>query len=139
MGYSMRVCIGVVLVAAGSVLFIQSAEAAAVKPAAVPAGDVEAGAALFKQRCGVCHSVSDPPSPGVGPNLRTVVGRPAASQPGFNYSAALKASKISWTAQKLSDFLAAPQAMVKGTMMVINVPKAEERANMIAYLASLKK
>ena len=42
-------------------------------------GNPANGAALFKQRCAVCHSVAMPPVPGVAPNLAGVVGRKAGS------------------------------------------------------------
>jgi cytochrome c2 len=108
---------------------------AAEKP---PAGDAAVGAALFKQRCGICHTLEDGKVM-PGPNLRGVVGRKAASVPAFNYSPALKASKLTWNTARLDQFLTAPQAMVPGTFMVISVPKPDERANVVAYLASLKR
>ncbi|WP_342454646.1 c-type cytochrome [Sphingomonas sp. H160509] len=45
---------------------------------------------------------------GIGPNLYGVVGRAAAATPGFNYSAAMKASKLRWDEQTLNEYLAAP-------------------------------
>jgi cytochrome c len=83
--------------------------------------------------------IMDDGKPHPAPNLRGVVGRKAASYPGFSYSPALKASAITWTAAKISQFLTGPQNLVPGTFMVITVPKDDERANVVAYLASLKK
>jgi cytochrome c len=109
-----------------------------VKTEATVVGNANNGEALFKRQCAVCHSISDPAVAGVGPNLRKVVGRRAASLPGFTYSASLKASKLTWSAGKLDQFLVAPQTLVKGTMMVTTLPKPEERSDVITYLASLK-
>lgn len=100
-------------------------------------GDAAKGATLFKQRCGFCHSVVLPVAPGPAPNLKGVVGRKAASTD-FSYSTALAAANLQWTAPNLDKFLTAPAAMVPGTFMVVSVPKPDERASIISYLASLK-
>ena len=71
---------------------------------------------------------------GIGPNLYGVVGRAAAATPGFNYSAAMKASKLRWDEQTLNEYLAAPQKKVPGTRMPIATPDAAKRAAIIAYL-----
>jgi cytochrome c len=109
-----------------------------VKTEGAVVGNANNGEALFKRQCAVCHSTSDPATTSVGPNLFKVVGRRAASLPGFGYSKALKTSKLTWSADKLDQFLAAPQVLAKGTMMVTIMPKPEERSEVIAYLASLK-
>ena len=42
-----------------------------------------------------------------------------------------------WTAQELSDFVKNPKAMVPGTTMSFaGIPRASERADLIAYLNS---
>lgn len=117
---------------------ILAAPAWALAADAPPKGDAVAGGVLFKQRCGICHSIVADGKPTPGPLLRGVVGRKAATVPGFSYSAALKASKLTWNAARIDKFITAPQTMVPGTFMVISVPKPDERANVVAYLASLK-
>ncbi len=83
----------------------------------------------------MCH-----PADGVGqgPSLKGVVGRKAASAPGFPYTDALKKSGLTWTPASLSKFLIAPMNMVPGTAMPMQVPDAGERADLIAYLATQK-
>jgi cytochrome c2 len=106
--------------------------------AAAPAGDAAKGSALFKQRCSVCHSIVDDTGPRPAPSLKGVVGRPAGSIPAFKYSPALKASKLKWDRASLDKFLTAPGTMVPGTFMVISLPNAAEREDVLAYLATLK-
>jgi len=108
--------------------------ALALLPAAAPQSTV--GANLFRQRCQSCHSVTAGARSPLAPNLKGVVGRKAASAP-FNYSPALKASNITWTKANLDKFLAAPGKMVPGTRMVIAVTDAQQRAELIKYLASV--
>ncbi|WP_395337200.1 c-type cytochrome [Novosphingobium sp. BL-8H] len=88
--------------------------------------------------CRACHSVDKGGKSGIGPNLNGVAGRQAASAPGFNYSPALKGSKLTWDDQTLDAFLAAPAKKVPGTRMPIATPDPAKRAAIIAYLKSLK-
>ena len=109
---------------------------AAISPllAAPPAAN---GETLFRQRCQVCHSVDVTKPAGVGPNLRGVVGRKAATAT-FNYSAAMKQSNITWTQANLDRYLAAPTKIVPGTRMVIAVSDATQRSAIIKYLSQTK-
>jgi cytochrome c len=105
-------------------------------PVAANAQDATAGKAVFTQ-CTACHTIK-PGQPGVAaPNLHGVVGRKAAST-AFGYSAALKASKLTWDTATLNTFLKAPSKLVPGTRMAIAVTNDTQRANLIAYLATLK-
>jgi len=117
--------------------------AAIVAPAICAAGskpDVENGKATFKTVCNVCHSVQKTGGPNQGPNLLGVVGRKAGSQPEFAmYSAALKASNIVWSTKTLDKFLMDPMAKVPGTLMPIQIADDKTRADVVAYLATLKK
>lgn len=96
-------------------------------------GDVAAGEDLFLDRCAMCHLAE---GGGQGPSLKGVYGRKAASAPGFAYSAALKASGVTWTGPELDRFLTNPSVAIPGTAMPITVPDATQRANLIAYLAA---
>jgi cytochrome c len=96
------------------------------------------GQALFEQRCTVCHSVQ-PAAGKMGPPLAGVAGRKAGSAPGYAYSAALKASNITWSPDALDTFLKSPGKMVPGTKMLIGAPDATQRAALVQYLGSLKK
>jgi cytochrome c len=116
-------------------------DTAAIEPIAplLASADAAAGEALFK-KCAACHTPESGGANKVGPNLWGIVGRPIAAHAGFGYSAALKeyASNGAWDYEKLSAFIAAPKATVKGTAMgYAGLKKADERANLIAYLRSL--
>jgi cytochrome c len=90
------------------------------------------GQTLFKQRCATCHAVSGVGGK-VGPDLTRVIGRKAGST-AYSYSAAMKGSKIVWSAATLDKYLAAPTKAVPGTKMVIAVAKPEDRKAIIGYL-----
>jgi cytochrome c len=115
-------------------LFAAALSAAMSVTAPSLAADAAKGAALVQSRCNVCHS----PEAGQGPDLTGVVGRKAGSVAGFPYSTALKASGITWTAANLDAFLADPSKRVAGTSMANPMVDATERADIIAYLATLK-
>jgi cytochrome c2 len=107
--------------------------------AAESRSDAASGKAIFEQRCMICHAVSTTPSgPEVGPNMVGIVGRRAASVGSFAmYSPALKASGLTWTTRTLNEFLAMPTSMVPGTTMPLQIPDPKERADVIAYLATV--
>lgn len=107
--------------------------------AADPTPDIEHGKATFNTMCAVCHSVQKTGGPIEGPKLLGVVGREAGSEPDFTkYSDALKDSKLTWNKKTLDKFLVNPMAMVPGTFMPMHIPDNQTRADVIAYLATLK-
>jgi cytochrome c len=96
--------------------------------------DPARGAQLYQSRCGACHSIDEN---GAGPRHRGVVGRKAATQPGFDYSDALKASQITWTESTLDAWLANPNALVPGNKMAVQLAgDPSDRADLIAFLKS---
>lgn len=84
--------------------------------------------------CQTCHSI-DVGVNKIGPSLHGVVGRPAGSIAGFAYSSANKTSGITWTPEKLFQYLEGPQRVVPGTKMTFaGFSDPQKRADVIAYL-----
>lgn len=101
-------------------------------------GDVAAGEKVFKTFCTTCHS----PKAGenrVGPSLFGIVGRVSGSVEGFRYSKANREANKTWTEQELFTYLENPRASIPGTTMAfVGLKKPQDRANIIAYLRTLK-
>src|SRR5258705_13165863 len=66
------------------------------------------------KKCAACHTFTKGGRPLVGPNLWGVVGRPKASEPGFNYSAALKAKGGNWSIDDINQFITNPRSADTG-------------------------
>jgi len=97
----------------------------------------ERGQATAKQ-CLACHTFEKGGPNRVGPNLYGIVGRQRASEPGFNYSAAMKAKGGTWTFGELYSFLANPRGYIPGTAMTFaGLSRGQQRADVIDYLNSL--
>jgi cytochrome c len=100
----------------------------------LPKADVADGKSI-STRCEQCHDLSKGGPNKIGPNLWGVVGRPRASHPGFDYSAAMKAKGGSWSYDELFKFLKSPGAYIQGTKMSFaGLPNPKDRINLIAYL-----
>lgn len=100
-----------------------------------PPGDVQRGLALYQARCTACHAVD---SNKIGPAHRGVVGRRIGSLPGYRYSDELARSRLRWTPQTLNAWLEDPEELVAGQRMGFQVEDPQERADLIAYLTTLK-
>ncbi|WP_341711355.1 cytochrome c family protein [Erythrobacter sp.] len=98
-------------------------------------GDAAHGEQVFAQ-CRACHSV-EPGKNGIGPSLAGVVGRTAGAVEGFQYTEANRTSGITWSAEKLYQYIEKPRRVVPGTKMIFaGMPKGQDRADVIAYLLS---
>jgi glucose/arabinose dehydrogenase len=111
-------------------------------PANPQVGDAGHGKILFQQSCALCHAAALGPDNAViikqGPSLVDVVGRKAGIGDKFNYTPAMMTSGLTWDVATLDRFLTSPTAAVPGTTMPITVIKPEDRADIIAYLATLR-
>jgi cytochrome c len=107
---------------------------------AAHAADAAAGKALFDKTCANCHSIEAGVNK-VGPTLFDVIDRPVASVRGYDYSKTMRQVSHRWKAwdeKHLSQYLANPREVLKGVKMFYAVPRAEDRADVIAYLQTLK-
>ncbi|MBJ6123006.1 c-type cytochrome [Sphingomonas mollis] len=128
---------------------VAAAAPAAPAPAAAPAadntdtitgvkyasftGDAAKGKVAFVT-CQTCHSI-DAGVNKIGPSLHAVVGRAAGTIAGFNYTPANRNSGITWTPEKLFQYLENPQRVVPGTKMTFaGFSDPQKRADVIAYL-----
>jgi len=90
--------------------------------------------------CQTCHTFNKGEPNKIGPNLWDVTEEQIASVPGYQFSAALEKDKNEkWDPEKLNEWLHNPQSFAKGTKMTFaGFPKAQDRADVIAYLNTLK-
>lgn len=104
--------------------------------AAYAAGDAARGRMLYETRCMGCHSVD---ANRVGPAHRGVFGRQAGTARDYEYSSALRQSKIVWDEANLERWLASPEQLIPGQKMGYAVSDASDRADLIAYLQNVSK
>ena len=125
------------LLLAGAGLLIACASSIQAGP-----GPSTAGERAF-QKCYSCHSIALGEAKLTGPQLGGIVGRPIASEPGFEYSPALRRfgkREPRWTAELLDRYIADPEALVPGTSMAFNgIPDPAERAALIDYLSESRR
>ena len=110
---------------------------------AAQAGDAAAGEQVFKKICTTCHS-AEPGINKTGPSLYGVMGRKAGSTDFPRYKG-LVGADFTWDAAKLDSYLQDPKAFViantqnKTTAMTYALKDPTQRADVIAYLETLKK
>ncbi len=98
-------------------------------------GNAALGQAVYEAKCSACHSVNDHR---VGPRHAGVLGRKAGSAAGYDYSPALAGSRVVWTQTTLKKWLTDPEQLIPGQRMGYRLGLAQERADVVAYLATLK-
>jgi cytochrome c len=103
--------------------------------ALLASADPTAGEKVFA-KCKSCHKLDG--TDGTGPHLNGVVGRNHAAVAGFGYSEAnLALAAEVWTPEAIDHFIANPKEYMPGTKMSFaGLPKADDRANLIAYLST---
>lgn len=88
--------------------------------------------------CMNCHTFDRGGPNRIGPNLWGIVGRDIGSHPGFSYSQAVASAPGNWTYEKLDHYLTSPAREIPGNKMgFAGIWRAEDRANVIAFLATL--
>lgn len=119
---------GVIATVAASVLWMASANSSA--------QSVDRGRAVYQEHCAGCHSVD---AHREGPAHRGVVGRRAGALKDYTYSPALQGSKLLWTRATLRAWLTDPEALIPGQAMDYSLDDAQERDDVVAYLATLRR
>ena len=107
--------------------------------AACAEGDARRGERQF-QRCFSCHSVDPGEAARLqGPSLYRVLGRVAASTPGFDYSDAMRRraeAGLVWSPETLEQLMRDPETFIPGIRMSMpGLAEPQDRADIIAYLA----
>lgn len=101
--------------------------------AALAEGDPDKGEKVFN-RCRICH-VADEETNRIGPHLVGIFGRRAGSVAGFNYSAAMNGSGITWDEETMAAFLADPDGYIPGnTMAFPGIRDEQDSVDLNAYL-----
>lgn len=99
------------------------------------AADIERGRALYLTCLG-CHT-ENPEA--IGPSLRGIVGRKSASLEDFRYSNPMKRANLTWDEANLKDYIANPQAKVKGNRMPFDgLGNTTDVEDLVEYLKTLK-
>ena len=106
--------------------------------ALIAKGDVTKGQQVAKV-CAACHTFDKGGANGVGPNLWNVFTRGRAAEAGYSYSDAMAKHKgEAWNYLEVNKWLWSPSTDVPGTKMTFaGVKKAQDRANLVAYLRTL--
>lgn len=99
--------------------------------------DTGKGERVFN-KCKACHKLEDGAN-GTGPHLFGVVGRDQGVVDGFGYSDSVAGLGGAWTAGELNAFLENPKGYAPGNKMSFSgLSKVEDRANLIAYLDTIR-
>lgn len=104
----------------------------------IESADIEKGKTVAR-KCVQCHVFDKGGPHRIGPKLWGIVGRKQATHEGFPYSKAALEKGGTWEVEDLNQFLKKPRAYMPGTKMsFIGLKKIADRANLIAYLKTLK-
>ena len=101
-------------------------------------GDADNGSLIYQDACGQCHQLNAGLNK-KGPQLMNIYGAPAAELKDYTYSKGLTESGWVWDAKTLDPYIAdAQKAMPDSKMLSDPMPDAKERADVIAYLSTLR-
>jgi cytochrome c len=118
-----------------SSLLLMTTSFAMAQSSATAAGNALKGKEIYDARCSACHSVDDNR---VGPMHLGVFGRKAGGVKSYRYSDALSKSKVIWSRETLTAWLTNPEALIPAQRMGYSMDNAQDREDVVAYLATLK-
>ena len=107
--------------------------------ALLASADASSGERSFKAKCSTCHTIEAGGASGTGPNLHGILTSTHAHSSGFGYSSAMQATAGEpWTYEAIDHWLENPSSYIRGTTMAFaGLRRDDERADVIAYLASM--
>lgn len=114
---------------------LMAASCAIAQSSTTTVGSALKGKEIYDARCSACHSVD---ANRVGPMHVGVLGRKAGGVKSYRYSDALSKSKVVWTRENLLSWLKNPEELIPGQRMGYAMDLAEDRLDVVAYLATLK-
>ncbi len=95
---------------------------------------VDRGLKIYTAKCSACHSAYEN---SVGPAHAGILGRRAGKARDYDYSEALKKSKIVWSRADLKRWLIDPEKVIPGQRMGYRLSLPNERSDVVAYLSTL--
>jgi len=111
----------------------------ATQVAAMADGDADDGKKTFRRKCMGCHTVDKGGADRTGPNLWGIIGKEKGIAEGYRYSTPMKALGGVWSEAEIKAFIAGPRTFLPDTKMTFaGLKKEEDRADIIAYLKTLK-
>jgi cytochrome c len=118
-----------------SSLLLMTTSFAMAQSSVITTGNTLKGKEIYDARCSACHSVDDNR---VGPMHLGVFGRKAGGVKSYRYSDALSKSKVIWSRETLTAWLTNPEALIPAQRMGYSMDNAQDREDVVAYLATLK-
>lgn len=119
--------------------FAAAVTIAVVMVSVAPRPSSAAGEQSFRRLCAACHIVTAEGRRMPGPSLFGVTRRKSGALDGYRYSAAPRDANVEWTRENLDAYLKNPREFIAGTTMAMSgVRGDEERANIVAYLGTLR-
>ena len=103
-----------------------------------PTGIPSRGQALFSSQCAACHADQKGAPDRQGPNLWGIYGAKPGSQRGFAYSDDFAKAAFIWDEAALDQWLTQPTRLIPDSYMLYQQPDPQIRADIIAYLKTLK-
>lgn len=103
-------------------------------PFEVPKPAPPSPASLFTTQCGTCHTVQSGAATRQGPNLAGVFLRKAGVLEGFRYSPGFAKAPFVWDEAHLDAWLANPQKLIPGSVMLYRQNDPAIRASIIGWL-----
>lgn len=108
--------------------------AAVIATGTAQAQDLAAGERSWN-KCRACHQLGETAKNGIGPVLNGLFGRPAGTLEGYSFSAANKASGITWDEAIFAEYIKDPKAKIPGTKMIFaGIKNEQEIKDLTGYL-----